>query len=241
MVKTVVIDYLPERVKAYGGDYAIVAVDVIRATTTAVTGVALGRKCFPAPSVDAAHELAKQLTKPLLVGEVGGVMPQGFQLNNSPAELALRSDLHRPMILVSSSGTRLICGAAEGQPLYVACLRNYSAQVAHLAAHHSKVALIGAGTKGEFREEDQLCCAWIAEGLFKAGYKAENASTIAIVERWRGVQVEVIVEGASAEYLRRTKQVRDLDFILAHLDDLDEVYRFEGNQVLKQPGDRRSA
>ena len=29
----------------------------------------------------------------------------------------------------------------------------------------TRVAVIGAGSKGEFREEDQICCAWIAAGL----------------------------------------------------------------------------
>jgi 2-phosphosulfolactate phosphatase len=161
-------------------------------------------------------------------------MPAGFHLNNSPADLALRTDLERPMIQVSSSGTKLICGAAEGQPMYVACLRNYSAQAAYLAAHHSKVALIGAGTKGEFREEDELCCAWIAQGLLKAGYEPENARTAAIIDRWSGAPVEIIADGASAEYLRRTNQTRDLDFILMHIDDLNEVYHFEGQQVVKR-------
>ncbi len=232
MRKTVVIDYLPESVKAYGGDYAIVAVDVIRATTTAVTCVALGRKCYPVCSVKEAALLAAELTDPLLVGEVGGFMPDGFDLNNSPVELELRTDIHRPMIHLSTSGTKLICGAAEGQPMYVACLRNYSAQIAYLAAH-PKIAVIGAGTKGEFREEDQLCCAWIAEGLLKAGYEPENVRTAAIIEQWSGVPVDVIVPGASSEYLRRTNQVKDLEFILAHIDDLNEVYRFERGEVVK--------
>jgi len=233
MQKTVVIDCFPESVKLYRGDYALVAIDIIRATTTAVTCVALGRKCYPVPSVSAGHALAAQLTDPLLVGEVGGIMPEGFDLNNSPAELELRNDIHRPMIHVSSSGTRLIRGAEEGQAMYVACLRNYSAQAAYLADHHPRVALIGAGTKGEFREEDQLGCAWIAEGLLKAGYEPENDNTAAIIERWSGVPVEVIAGGASAAYLRRTNQIKDLDYILTHIDDLNEVYRFEREQVVK--------
>lgn len=234
MRKRVVIDCFPESVKAYRNGYAIVAVDVIRATTTAVTCVALGRKCFPVPSLEAAAPLAARLTNPLLVGEIGGFLPYGFDLNNSPADLASRTDIDRPMIHVSTSGTRLICGAEESQAMYVACLRNYSAQVAHLAAHHPAVAVIGAGTKGEFREEDQLCCAWIAEGLLKADYEPENERTIEIVKRWSGVPVSVITEGASAEYLRRTDQHRDLEFILTHIDDLDEVYRYKDSQVVKE-------
>src|SRR6266516_4087340 len=108
MQKTVVIDCFPESVVAYRSGYAIVAVDVIRATTTAITGVALGRRCFPVPTVPAARQRAAHLERALLVGEVGGRMPVGFDLTNSPAALASRTDVERPMVLVSSSGTVLL-------------------------------------------------------------------------------------------------------------------------------------
>src|SRR5947209_19354720 len=147
MHKTVVIDCFPESVQAYRNGYAIVAVDVIRATTTAVTCVALGRSCFPVASIEAAVPLAARLPNPLLVGELGGSMPYGFDLNNSPAALEFRTDTHRPMLLLSTSGTPVICGGAESQAMYVACLRNYTAQAAYLMAHHPTVALIGAGSR----------------------------------------------------------------------------------------------
>jgi len=233
MRKAVVIDCFPESVQKYQNGYAIVAVDIIRATTTAVTAVALGRRCFPVPSLEAAVPFAAKLTNPLLVGELGGSMPYGFDLNNSPADLETRSDIHRPMILLTTSGTKVICAAQQWQGVYVACLRNYSAQIAYLVTHHPMVAVIGAGSRGQFREEDQLCCAWIAEGLLAAGYEALDERTSAIVEQWSGVPVDVICNGASADYLRNTGQVRDLDYILAHIDDLTEIYRFERSQVIK--------
>ncbi|HEX6553390.1 MAG TPA: 2-phosphosulfolactate phosphatase [Ktedonobacteraceae bacterium] len=233
MRKTVVIDCFPESVASYRGGYVIVAVDVIRATTTAVTGVALGRRCFPVPSLEAAVPLAARLTNPLLVGELGGSMPYGFDLNNSPADLEARTDIHRPMILLTTSGTPVICAAGEGQSVYVACLRNYSAHIAYLAEHHPRVALIGAGSRGQFREEDQLCCAWIAEGLLAAGYEPQDARTVSIVKRWSGVSIDKITQGASAEYLRNSGQSRDLDFILTHIDDIEDVYRFDRGQVMK--------
>jgi len=233
MQKTVAIDYFPESVGTYRNGYAIVAVDVIRATTTAVTCVTLGRRCFPTPSLEEAVPLAARLPNPLLVGELGGSMPYGFDLNNSPTDLEFRTDIHRPMLLLSTSGTRLICGAQESQAMYVACLRNYTAQANYLITHHPKVVVIGAGSRGEFREEDQLCCAWIAAGLLAAGYEPQNERTVAIVERWRNMPVDAIVDGASAEYLRKTGQSRDLEFILTHIDDLNEVYRFERGEVVK--------
>jgi 2-phosphosulfolactate phosphatase len=231
--KRVVIDCFPESVESYRNGYALVAVDVIRATTTAVTAVALGRKCFPVPSLEAAVPLAAKLPNPLLVGELGGSMPYGFDLNNSPADLEYRTDIYRPMILLSTTGTKVICGAQESQAMYVACLRNYKAQAAHLAAYHPMVAVIGAGSRGEFREEDQLCCAWIAEILLTAGYEPQDARTEALIEQWSGTPVNAITSGASADYLRKSGQTRDLDFILTHVNDLDEVYRFERGQVVK--------
>lgn len=234
MRKTVVIDCFPESVASYRDGYAIVAVDVIRATTTAVTALALGRKCYPVPSLEAAVPLAARLTNPLLVGELGGSMPYGFDLNNSPADLESRTDIHRPMILLTTSGTRVICGAQDWQAVYVACLRNYKAQIAYLAMHHPRVAVIGAGSRNQFREEDQLCCAWIAEGLLAARYEPLDEKTTTIIDQWSGVSIDEITGGASAEYLRNSGQIRDLDFILSHIDDLAEVYRFEQGQVVKE-------
>jgi len=239
--KSVVIDLFDSKKTDYGNDYAVVAIDVIRATTTAVTGVALGRQCFPVSSVGEAVSLAKKLSKPLLVGELGGNMPYGFDMQNSPAQLESRTDIYRPMILLSTSGTRLITEFRDIEALYVACLRNFRALTTHLLAHHPKVALVGAGTRGEFREEDQLCCAWIAEEIIGHGYKPENEMTVKIVERWSGASVDIIREGNSAAYLQRSGQTQDLDFILAHVDDLDSVYQFKNGQIIERALDANEA
>jgi 2-phosphosulfolactate phosphatase len=228
----VAIDCFPESAQNYRNGYALVAIDVIRATTTAVTAVARGRRCFPVPSIEAAVPLAARLTNPLLVGELGGNMPFGFHVNNSPAELHDRPDLRRPMILLSTSGTRLIWAGAESQAVYVACLRNYSAQAAYLAAHHQAVAIIGAGARGDFREEDQLGCAWIAQQLLDAGFEPLNDATAALVERWRGQPVERVGTGASGDYLRLSGQERDLEFILNHVDDVNQVFRFQRGEIV---------
>src|SRR4051794_12108917 len=108
MSKFVTIDCFPESAARYRNGHAVVVIDVVRATTTAITAVALGRRCLPVTSLDAAHTLAGRLADPLLVGEVDGIMPKGFDINNSPAALAKRTDLHRPAVLLSSSGTKLL-------------------------------------------------------------------------------------------------------------------------------------
>ena len=179
--------------------------------------------------------MAATMDRPLLAGEVGGDTPDGFDLPNSPAYIAQYNDLHRPMILLSSSGTRTIVAAREAMACYLGCLRNYSALITHLAARHLKIAVIGAGTRGEFREEDQLCCAWIAAGLLRAGYSPANDHTAEIIERWKNARVEDFLISNSVAYLRRSGQLHDLDFILSHLDDLRSVFELQGTEVVMIP------
>jgi 2-phosphosulfolactate phosphatase len=233
--RTVVIDCFPESLTRYRDGYAVVVVDVIRATTTAVTGVAMGRRCFPTPSLEAAVPLAARLDNPLLVGELGGNMPYGFDSTNSPAALARRSDISRPMILLSTSGTKVLYEARQCAAVYAACLRNYTAQVRFLEARHPKVAVIGAGTRLEFREEDQMCCAWIAEGLVSAGYRPRGEQTARLVERWKNAPVDAFCGSKSVEYLTSTGQLSDLDFILAHIDDVSAAFTLKNGEITHVP------
>jgi 2-phosphosulfolactate phosphatase len=227
----VVIDCLPESAERYRDRYAIVAIDVIRATTTATTALNLGRRVFPARTTDEAHEIASGLTQPLMVGELGGNMPVGFDETNSPAAIARRSDTGRPMVLVSSSGTELIVRSSGAEAVYLACLRNYAAVAAALAGRHQRIAVLGAGTRGCFRREDQLVCAWVAELLIEAGYEASGDAE-KYVAQWTGADVNVICDGMSAAYLRRSGQLDDLEFVLGHVNDIDTVPRLSGGELV---------
>lgn len=219
----VLIDYLPESSLRYRTKYAIVVVDVIRATTTATTAISLGRKVFPARTSDEAFIVASTLDNPLLVGELGGNMPYGFDITNSPALIAKRSDIERPAVLVSSSGTQLLLNSAGSNGVYIACLRNYQAVADYLAAKYENIAVLGAGTRGQFREEDQMCCAWIAEILVQKGYTPETIQTKEYIYRWSGQDTNEIRQGNSADYLIKSGQEEDLEFIIKHVNDLDII------------------
>jgi 2-phosphosulfolactate phosphatase len=220
---TVVIDCLPESAERYRESYAVVVVDVIRATTVATTAVSMGRRVFPAKTSDDACVIAATLKEPLLVGELGGNKPYGFDMTNSPVQIAAREDVHRPMVLVSSSGTQLLLNAVGSEAIYLACLRNASAVARHIFGRHERVAILGAGSRGQFRREDQMGCAWVAARLLDAGYRAETEKTADLVSRWRHARVDELRSGKSAEYLVRSGQQDDLEFVLSHIDDLDTV------------------
>ena len=232
MKGTVVIDCLPESAERYRDSYAIVVVDVIRATTVATTAVSMGRRVFPAKTTDDACVIAATLKEPLLVGELGGNKPYGFDLTNSPVQITARKDVHRPMVLVSSSGTQLLLNAVGSKAIYLACLRNASAVARYIFGRHDRVAILGAGSRGQFRREDQMGCAWVAARLLDRGYRAGTEKTADLVSRWRHARVEELRSGKSAEYLVRSGQQHDLEFVLSHVDDLDTVPSLVGGELV---------
>lgn len=233
MKRTVAIRCFPEGTdRASSTSHALVAVDVIRATTTAVTAVAMGRRCYPVASVDEALEVAARLPDALLVGELGGTKPQPFHLTNSPAKLASRDD-RRPVVLLSSSGTQLMRTIRHSDAAYVACFRNTHATARHLAQCDSSVTVIGAGNQGEFREEDQMCCAWLASALFAEGLSPEDQETADLARRWQFASPYDLTVSRSVAYLRRTRQLRDLAFILKHVGDVDCAFRIAGDEIVR--------
>ena len=223
MKGAVIIDSFPESAERYREGYAIVVVDVIRATTTATTAVSLGRQVFLAQTTDEAFRIASTLKEPLLVGELGGNMPVGFDLTNSPAKIVERTDVHRPMVLVSSSGTQLLLNAVGAEAVYAACFRNFSAVARHLSGRHRRIAVLGAGSRNQFRREDQMGCAWVAEQLVASGYVPETEATSHYISLWSGKSPEEVRSGRSAAYLRQSAQEVDLEFVISHIDDLDAV------------------
>lgn len=230
---SVVIDSYHGGSLPYGGDHTVVAIDVIRATTTCATAVTLGRRCFPVASVAELEAVAARLGNALVAGEIGGDQLDEFELQNSPVALLGRHDTERPLVLLSTSGTRLL-RASAAETTHVACLRNRSATVrALLRRRPEQVALVGAGSRGEFREEDQICAAWIAAELLDAGYGPADAATEKLVEGWRGASLDSINAGNSAAYLRSTGQLDDLEFVLAHDDDLDDVLVMWAGEVAR--------
>lgn len=239
---SVVIDCFPGTVSRYSDDHRIVVVDVIRATTLAVTATATGRRCIVASSPDEAIAIRDRLGGGILAGELGGDLPDGFDMNNSPAELELRTDVDRPLIMVSTSGGPLMleAGAVPGGA-DVACFRNFTAVARSLIGNHRKVAIIGAGSRGEFREEDQMCCAWIGGLLMEVGYAPETDGTREIIERWSGAPATACEISNSVGYLRRSDQLHDYDFIVSHVDDVDAACSVEGNEVVAESPAHRAS
>ena len=234
MKQSFTIDALPERGAHYRDSHAIAVVDVFRATTVIVTALSRGHRIYPVATLVEAMNVAGHLKNPVFAGEQAGVKPDGFDLNNSPAAVAALGGSD-PIVLLSSAGTQLLAHARGASDIYVACLRNFTATAMHIASNVRRVALIGAGTRGEPRPEDQMVCAWIGRQLLDFGFEPESVSTMSEVEAWMGADPRMILSSPSADYLRETRQTDDIDFVLGHIDDVDAIAIYNGQQVTLLP------
>ncbi|HET7137525.1 MAG TPA: 2-phosphosulfolactate phosphatase [Gaiellaceae bacterium] len=200
-------------------DPVVVVTDVIRATTTGTTALARGNRCIAKPTVEAAREAAAALDgSVLLAGEQGGDLIDGFDLNNSPA--AVDRIEGKIIILVSSSGTRVLHGASRARDVYVSCLRNVSATVRAVAEAGRDAVLLAACTRGEFRDEDRLLAGWMARDLGDRGFAPADDLTRDVLRDWAHAGPEDVLESESVAFLRRAGHEDDLDFILGRIDDL---------------------
>ncbi|MGH9322533.1 MAG: 2-phosphosulfolactate phosphatase [Vicinamibacteria bacterium] len=239
--RRIVIDSFPESVVRYSGSHAVVCIDVLTASTTLVTSLSETRPTFIAPSRAAAIQIAAGLTghagqagqasqaRPILAGEAAGrpsEILQGFELLDSPSALAKVGANERPLVLHSSAACDLISGAAlEASETYVCGLRNLDATARALASRSRNVAIIGAGYHSEFSCEDQFACAHLAQRLLDLGYALGDPRSMEIVRRWSDADLSFLAWGNSAAALRKAGRAEDVDFVLAHYDDLSFAAR----------------
>lgn len=85
----------------------VVVIDVIRAFTTAAIAFSKGAKEITLVStVNDAFEWRKRLSGSILMGEVGGLPIQGFDLGNSPYQLTKQDLSGKELIQRTSAGTQ---------------------------------------------------------------------------------------------------------------------------------------
>ena len=105
-----------------------IVVDVIRATTTLAVMFERGcRRVVVAPDITTARATRGRLPRALLAGEVNGAAPAGFDLGNSPAEVAAFPLADREVVFATTNGTRALRACANARTVYAGSLRNASA------------------------------------------------------------------------------------------------------------------
>jgi 2-phosphosulfolactate phosphatase len=146
---------------------AVVAIDVLRSSTTILTALANGAKSvIPVASVDEALTVGGRL-QAVVGGEVNSVKPPMFHLGNSPLEYVRGRIGGKTVVLYTSSGTRLLRFLMTfSKKVLVGAVVNVSKLVEHLVEEgFGNVAIVTAGKIGSPALEDSYCAGLLVKSL----------------------------------------------------------------------------
>ena len=169
-------------------DRTCLVVDVLRATSTVAVLLARGIEAiYVAPTVEVALSRRAQLQRRLgrdvgLLGERGGLRPDGFDLGNSPRELTTASLPWREVVLATSNGTPALLACARAPLTLAAAPLNANAVTAAAVAPGRDVLIVCAGTAGRYAEDDALAAGLLVQRLAAAGAEPEPGARIPLAD-----------------------------------------------------------
>ncbi len=197
-------------------------IDVLRATTVMTRWFELGgTELYPVRTPDRARQLVRELkdrgSSPLLMGEVNGIPPEGFDAGNSPSELTYEIVRgHYCGVMSTTNGTvALLEAASTGCPVIAVSLRNYSACLDYALTLGNRIGILCSGRKRRPSWEDTLCGGAIVEGLQLKGEVIMSDSAKISLALWqnRGADLEAFVRKSEhARYLSQIGYNDDIPF-----------------------------
>lgn len=206
-----------------------IAIDALRATVTVTTLIDRGCKSvLPSRSVEEAQAIKLGLIgiyeNVLLCGEdnIGDLSP-GFDLPNSPTQLA-KMNFDRPVVIMNStSGTKLFFILARARSVLVGCPRNATA-CAQAAVEQAKILncnidIICAGSKGnaQITLEDAACAGLIVKQMSQfAQFELDDTGLIALElvdsSRYASNLKNIFIKSDTSKRLIQSGFSDDIDF-----------------------------
>jgi len=222
--------FSPEEFDLYKQDYkAVVAIDVLRATTAICTAFQYGaQKLIPVSSVEEARALKNE---GFLAGaERNGEIVSGFDFGNSPYSYMGDNIKGQTLVLTTTNGTKAINRAAKTHEVYVGALVNLDAVIKLLKDQPTDVLLLASGWQGKFNLEDSICAGAITEALLESGmYMSDEDSTIAAMFLFKKAKDNYFGFLKASSHRRRLKNLNlneDIKYCLTpNQTDVIPVYR----------------
>ena len=204
-----------------------VVFDVLRATSSIVTGLAHGvSRIIPVGTIKEALDRKRVEPSLVLAGERGGLPIEGFDIGNSPREFTELGG--REIVMTTTNGTLAIQGVQRARKVYIGALLNLDALADLLFRTRPKeLLLVCAGTGDELALEDALGAGALLARLSDDTGLSDSATLARSVYERVGDDL--------LEWLRQTRNGRALQGIGKGRDVIDcaEVSRYDAVGVLE--------
>lgn len=157
------LDSLVEGTKKAEG--TAIVVDVFRAFTTAAIAFDRGAESIIlVAEVEEALELRHQRSGDLIImGEVDGKRPDGFDYGNSPHEISQAKVAGKTIVQSTRAGTVGVASATYAKTVYLGSLVTAAATAAAVQRDNPDVvSIIAMGDRGTYRsDEDEQCALYL--------------------------------------------------------------------------------
>jgi 2-phosphosulfolactate phosphatase len=189
---------------------AVVAVDILRATSTMVTAFANGAShIFPVMQLDECQQYASKGC--LIAAEREGIKAEGFDLGNSPFSYTSENVKGRAIAITTTNGTRAIRLSEQADEIIVGSFLNLNAVVEYLKQLNLDVLVVCAGWKGNFNLEDTIFAGAVVERL-QDNFSFENDAALASLHLYQAAKTDLL------GFLRKSSHVRRLEHLEIHKD-----------------------
>ena len=145
----------------------VIAIDILRATSTIATALANGAKeILPQKEIADAISLAKTLPTAILSGERNGDTLEGFDLGNSPLEFTRERINDKSIVCCTTNGTTAITAAIAAPLVLCGSLLNASVTAQAALAAGNDLILLCSGTNGRVSYDDLIGAGCIIHKIY---------------------------------------------------------------------------
>lgn len=204
------------------GDFIVVLVDILRATTTICTVVGNGAQAIiPVASLNEARALKAQGF--LVAAEKDGVKLDFADFGNSAFSFPEEAIGGRTLAYCTTNGTRALHLAKDAAAVVIGAFINISALTDWLARRQENVVVLCSGWKNKFCLEDTLFAGALVEKLLETDLlQTACDSAHAAVDLWGMAEEDVLGYVEKAAHRHRLKGL-GLDDVIPYSFRFDQV------------------
>jgi 2-phosphosulfolactate phosphatase len=160
-------------------DKNVVVIDVLRTSTTMLTGLSNGAKeIIPTEDVATAGLIGRNSEgQALLCGERNGKIIEGFNLGNSVKEYSRDKVNGKTLIFNSTNGTAALMKSKFARICVVLGFANMTRVVGYVTALNEDFIVLCSGKTGEFSLEDTVCAGMLINSLINKNPKEKYVLT----------------------------------------------------------------
>ncbi|MFD2037277.1 2-phosphosulfolactate phosphatase [Belliella marina] len=233
MTKKIEICFSPELIHLHQlEDKIVVVVDIFRATTTMITGLANGVESItPVADLETCRMMAQ--SGYIIAGERNGIIAEGFELGNSPLAHLDSAYAGKKVAMTTTNGTVAIeKSKTNSSEVLIGAFVNLNATAEYLKTKDNDILIHCAGWKGKFNLEDSLYAGALVSLLSEDfGYECDGAIAMkALYESNKPYLKDFLSQASHAKRLQNHNIEEDIDFCLT-IDKYDIIGKLE-NQVL---------